>query len=113
MPEDAHDRVQSGAALGELGADGVSEPVRGDRRLARDVDETGGLAGGLERIVEQVEQRQDTALAGEQAAGGALEVVAGQGPVGVPPPQGLHLPYGVGGLIGERHGAFGVGLAGG
>ena len=34
MPEHGHDRLEAGAAFGELGADGVPEPVRADRRTA-------------------------------------------------------------------------------
>jgi hypothetical protein len=39
MPEHSHDRLDAGAAFGELGADGVAEPVRGDGGLAGRVDE--------------------------------------------------------------------------
>jgi hypothetical protein len=34
VPEHSHDRLDPGSAFGELGADGVPEPVRGDRRFA-------------------------------------------------------------------------------
>ena len=40
-----HDRLDAGAAFGELGADGVPEPVCGDRCFAGRVDQPGGGAG--------------------------------------------------------------------
>jgi len=53
MSEHGHDRLDAGAAFGELDADGVPEPMRGDRRSPGRVDEPGRCAGGLERQLEQ------------------------------------------------------------
>ena len=53
MAEHRHDRLDAGAALGELGADGVPEPVRGDRRFAGRVDQARRGAGFGEGHVEQ------------------------------------------------------------
>ncbi len=64
MAQDFHDGVQLGAAFGELGSDGVPEPMGGDGAAHTGAasssawdDQPGLFAGLLDRGVEQVEQR--------------------------------------------------------
>jgi hypothetical protein len=57
MPEHRHDRLEACAALSELGADGVPEPVRADRRPTARIDQPGGCARRLQRSVEQERDR--------------------------------------------------------
>ncbi|WP_338894373.1 hypothetical protein WBG99_00520 [Streptomyces sp. TG1A-60] len=53
--EDCHDRLDLGAAFGELGADGVAKPVGGHGGIAVAVDEPGLAAGDLQGVrVEEV-----------------------------------------------------------
>src|SRR5664280_40566 len=54
MTKHRHNGLQPGAAFGELGADGVPEPVGADGRSAGRVEQASSGAGGLEGQVEQV-----------------------------------------------------------
>jgi len=54
MVENGHDRLDTRATLGELGADSVPKPVRSYCRLAIGIDESGSRASGFERVLEQV-----------------------------------------------------------
>jgi hypothetical protein len=51
--QESHDRLYPRATFGELGADGVPKPMGADRRLPSSIDQAGGGAGCLERLVEQ------------------------------------------------------------
>lgn len=59
VTEHTHDRVELGAALGQLRAERVSEAVRTDRAAPGCIDEAGVLAGPLQRSLEQVGGRQE------------------------------------------------------
>jgi hypothetical protein len=89
VPEHFHDRVELGAAFGELGADGVPEPGSGDgpaharaALLAARTGQTGGLAGVVDRGLEQVEARHELAVTHEQVADLLAGAVVGEGPLG-------------------------------
>ena len=65
VPEDGHDRLDPGTSFGELGSQGVAEPVCADGRVTVAVDEPGSGARGLERFVEQRGGGDEFALADE------------------------------------------------
>jgi len=53
VAEEGHDGLEAGAALGELGAHGVPEPMGAHGRLTLRVDQPGRGADGAEGVVEQ------------------------------------------------------------
>ena len=61
MPQYAHDRVQLGAALCQLSANGMSEAMGGGRAAPAGIDQPGCLAGLLDRCLEQIEPRKQFA----------------------------------------------------
>src|SRR5206468_3983037 len=54
MAEDGHDRLNAGATLGDLSADGVAEAVSGHRGPLLATDESGLTAGDRQRFREQI-----------------------------------------------------------
>src|SRR5260370_16816507 len=57
VPEHAHDRVELGPTLGELGSDRVAEPVLGDRGAAVAMAQARTTTGITPRIVELITPR--------------------------------------------------------
>ena len=113
MAEDAHDRLEAGAAFGELGADGVPEAVAADRRAADGVDEVGLGAGARERRLEEVGGREQLAVTHEQVARVVAGQLVGERALTASGAQRDDLAQRFGGLVVERHDALAVGLAGG
>ncbi len=52
MAEYGHDRLNPSATFGELGADGVAEPMRGHGGTALAIDQPGLAAGDRQRFFE-------------------------------------------------------------
>ncbi len=80
MPHYAHDRMELGAALRKLGADGMPETMGGCRTTPAGVDEPGCLAGLLDRRLEQIEAREQLAMLHEQVACGLAGELIDEGP---------------------------------
>jgi hypothetical protein len=83
VAEDPHDRLGAGALLGELGAEGVAEPVGVDGGLALGVEEPEAIADAGQGRGEEVVGRGQPAVVEEQVADRDTEVAVVEASVGL------------------------------
>ena len=93
--------MEARSSFGELGPDRVTEPVGGHGPSTLGGDQPSGGAGFVERVVEEVGEREHSSFAGEEAAGRRPKVVAGQCSVWLRPAEGLNVADGVGRFVVE------------